>query len=76
MISNFFHDRVSRVFQTRKNYGFALGRRLSTSSMYKLLKEFGEKNEDYVAALVESKTSSPHVSDRFLFLLFNALATE
>ena len=60
--------RVNRVFQARKNYGFVLGRRLSTSSMYQRFKDYGERNKDLVTALVENQTTTPHVSYEIIFM--------
>ena len=62
----FDHYRVNRVFQAHKNYGFVLGRSLSTSSIYQRFKEYSEKNQDVVTALIEKQTTTPHVSFFFV----------
>ena len=58
----FYRYKVNRVFQAPKSYGFVLGRRLSASSIYKRFKGYIDKNEEFVTALVEKKTTTPHVS--------------
>ena len=65
----FDHYRVNRVFQAHKNYGFVLGRSLSTSSIYQRFKEYCEKNQDVVTALIEKQTTTPHVSFFFVVVV-------